>query len=846
MAKDPQKVQDYYKQSLLEIKKLIDDTTNQRDKELLQQEELTKKQQYINELKKIYLEDTTLTAEKQTEILGIISEEEKGIRDTTKAQKEYNVELDKGIKKRQQILDLTKSLGQQLVIGWKYLQEQDKIIKSTVLNLGMSGAKAAAMRDSFNKSAGYVAMLGGSLADVQTIMEGYANETGRAQVLSAEMVQNIADIGKGTGLGIEQATRLGAQFEIMGIDAKSTMNYVQGVVDTSERMGVNTTKVLKTVNDNFKRLNTYTFQQGVKGFAQMAMYAEKFKIDIGQALNAADVARTLEGAIDLASQLQVMGGEFAKTDPFEMLFLSRNDPAKFTEKIADMTKGVVSFRKMADGSFEKYISPADRDRLAAVAKSMGMEASALTEIAQRTAEVQKMRQQMGGMGFSADVKEALEGAGKMNTETGKFQVKLGTTMVNITDLTKEQGESFLQQQVLLKDRAKQALTFDESFKATINSLKTALLPLLDRINKFLLRLTPTLDKFGEISGKGGLIKAASILLLGAGALKGAAWALSKAGSNWVATGNMFKGTGGKAATGGLRGFLSNGGAPAASPTGTASGLAEQRKGIGAGAAAAGKGKQMLGAGAGIGAAALGIGAGIGLAAAGISKLADSMSKLDKTQIWALPATVLALAGAFFVFTPAIIAVGTAGSAGALGLLALGASVLMIGAGIGVATMGIGKMAEGLGTMIEKSKDSGPAMLQVGAGIGAISLAMMGFTAGALGFLTFAATMRTIAKNAPAMTQVGEAFKQINAVMSGSKEDWIAIENAVKSISGMNSKGGGMLAELANLIKQPLKVEFVKGNVILKNDVTLQIDKTSFMHNIYDAKIAVQMQEELRR
>ena len=48
-----------------------------------------------------------------------------------------------------------------------------------------------------------------------------------------------------------------------------------------------------------------------------------------------------------------MGGEFAKTDPFEILFLSRNDPAKMQEKLADMTKGLVSFRKMSDGTFEK-------------------------------------------------------------------------------------------------------------------------------------------------------------------------------------------------------------------------------------------------------------------------------------------------------------------------------------------------------------------------------------------------------------------------------------------------------------------------------------------------------------
>lgn len=246
--------------------------------------------------------------------------------------KNENDGIDKGnrlFSKRNELMNnslkITKSI-------WEYSMQSDKIIRQTILSLGMSGNKAELMRASFEDSAQYVTSLGGSLSDILEIQNGYANETGRARVLTADMVNSIELIGKGTNLGVEAATRLGAQFEIMGYDARSTMEYVQGVVDTSERMGVNTTKVLKNVSDNFKKLNTYTFQQGIKGMAQMAQYAEKMNIDINSALNSADIAKSLEGAIDLAANLQVMGGEFAKSDPFELLFLSRNDPAKFTEK----------------------------------------------------------------------------------------------------------------------------------------------------------------------------------------------------------------------------------------------------------------------------------------------------------------------------------------------------------------------------------------------------------------------------------------------------------------------------------------------------------------------------------
>lgn len=766
----------------------------------------------------------------------LTEEELKLLRQVEGKQKDINDAVRKEVENRQKVVNVLGFFTSQLKKGWEYLQASDKVIRQTILNLGMSGTKAELMRQSFEQSAGFVTRLGGTLEDIQGIMTTYADETGRARVMSAQMLKDVTAIGKGTGLGVEQAARLGAQFELMGFDAKSTMEYVQGVVDTSERMGVNTTKVLKNVNDNFKRLNTYTFQQGVKGFAQMAMYAEKFRMDINQALNAADVARSLEGAIDLAAQLQVMGGEFAKTDPFELLFLSRNDPAKFTEKIADMTKGVVSFRKMADGTFEKFISPADRDRLAAVAKSMGMEASELTQIAERQAEIQRMRQQMAGMGLSAKEKELIEGAAIFNKETGRFEVQIAGQMKDVAALTKEQANAFAKERVSLEDRAKQALTFDETFKATINSLKSALLPILHSVNGLLTKLQPIADWMSKFAGSsGGWIKAGAILLGAATAWK----AVNQGMTNWIKTGNVLgRETPGKAA-GGIRTFLGGGTAtPTAAPVGGAGGAGGMGKG----------GAGVLKAGAGIGAAAAGIGAGIGAAAAGISLLAKAMSGLNEEQAETLKSIVKSL-GWFIIggaaAAVAITAFGSGAAAAAPGLLAFGAAVLMVGAGIGVAAAGIGVMGMGLAKLVEAGKDAGPAMVQTGKGIGLVAASMLGFSAGAAGFLVFAGTMKSISKNAPALATVGESFKQINAVLSGKKEDFIAVQNAVESISKSNVRGGGMFADLANLLNKPLKVEFAEGRVAMVNDITLSIDGQKFMQKAYNVNLAVQKHESVR-
>jgi len=751
-------------------------------------------------------------------------------------EQKINKQLERQVKTRKITNDLARTLSSQLKTGWKYLQDQDKIMKSVTLNLGMSGAKAAAMRDSFKASAGDMLKLGGSIEDIAIIMQTYADETGKARVLTTEMVNDIEAIGRGTGLNVGEAAKLGAQFELMGFDARSTADYVQGVMDTSERMGVNTTKVLKTVNDNFKRLNTYTFQQGVKGFAEMAMYAEKFKMDITDVLGAADIARNLEDAIDLSAQLQVMGGEFAKTDPFELLWTARNDPAKLAEKIADMTKGLVSFRKMADGTFEKFISPADRDRIAAVAKSMGMEASALTEITERQAEIQKIRQSMGGLGLSAEEKEAVEGAYIYNKETGKFQVQVGKELVNIRDLTKTQAKAFLSESELLKKRAAEALTFSETFDKTIEILKSTLLPLLEVINeKVLPKLGKIADRFVKFADQGilGMVKAAGLLMAPVLIFKTASTLLS---------GSLMKGGGAVLSRLGSKGTSSI--AEAVSSKGTTSGLFEQRKGIGMGAAAQGKGMQNLGTGAGIGAAAVGMGAGVGLAAVGISKLADSMSKLTPEQAETLQKIATTLAVTFPLAAIGIGIVAAVAAPAAVPLLALGAAILMIGGAVGIAAMGIGKMSEGLADLNNSGGGAGKELLGVAAGIGAITLAMA--AGGIAGMFTFNNALKRMERNSGGIEKIGAAFQSIHAVLSGSRDDFEAVEKAVTSIGNAKIKGGSVFADLANLLNKPLQVEFANnGRLTLKNDITLEIDGNKFMHKIYNPEIAVQMHENRR-
>jgi hypothetical protein len=733
-----------------------------------------------------------------------------------KHQQEIIVNNNKIIKNQQNVLKLQDSIATKTKLVWKYLMDSDKVIRQTILNLGMSSAKAEEMRTSFELSSGYVARLGGNLSDVQSIMEGFANETGRARVLSSEMVKDVFLIGKGTGLGVEQGVKLAAQFESMGLNARAAMKYAEGVVETSELMGINTNKVLKNISENFRKLQTYTFSKGVKGFAEMAMYSEKMHIDMSQALDSARVARGLEGAIDMAAQLQVMGGEFAKTDPFQMLYLARNAPDEFTKKINEMTKGVVTFRKMADGSFEHFISPADIDRLSSVEKSLGLQSGELIKQSHRMAEIQLMRRQMVGMGLSDTEKKLIEGMSTFNTQTGRFSVQVAGISKDMTELTTNELKILQRQSKSLEERAKNAQTFDDAFKATIDEFKTILLPLLRGVNIVLEKVRPIAISVNEwitkmSQSQGGWLKVAGTLL-GAGAL----W---KMALQPLIGGGLSKLIGllGKIPTG--IGSKIGGRIPKKTPISSAGGTAG------------------LKGGAGIGAAGLGIGAGIGIAAEGISSLADSMSKLDEKQAKILSEivknlTILSgIAAGAAVITTAIIAFGAASTAVAPGLWALGGSFFLIGAGIGVAALGIGKMGDGLSKLVGSGKGVGDSLFKIAGGIGAISASLVGMTVGGFGLPVFAATLGLISRKSGDLEKIGSAFGNINSVLRGSRDNFKDVERMITNISNANFNNLKQLSNINNLFNKPLKVEFADKEVALVSNITFNVDGYKFMEKI---------------
>ena len=83
-------------------------------------------------------------------------------------------------------------------------------------------------------------------------------------------------------------------------------------------------------------------------------------------------------------------------------------------------------------------------------------------------------------------------------------------------------------------------------------------------------------------------------------------------------------------------------------------------------------------------------------------------------------------------------------------------------------------------------------------------------------------------------------------MSGNREDFEAVERAVKSIAQTKMAEGNIFTELSNLLNKPLKVEFADAQAHFVSNITLEIDGEKFANKVVKAKTIARKFDEARK
>jgi hypothetical protein len=336
---------------------------------------------------------------------------------------------------------------------------------------GMRGLTAS-IKENIAGATSSVIELGGSLEDVAKIQQGIVKGLQTQTILNQEAYAELYAVGNlvsdGTKSSADISKEMVTTFMNAGYGLYDVSNQVLGIINESRELGVTTAAVYKQIGDNINRLALFNFEKGVQGMAEMAAKAASLRIDMKSTLDFADKLFNPEKAIEVAAAMQRLGVNVASLlDPYKLMDMARNDPAKLQEEILKATQSLTYFdeknKKMA-------ILPGAQQTIRELSTALDIPLDQLTKMALNAGDLdRKLREIKFSPDFAGDEQAR-------NMIANMAQLKDGEYVVTFDEMNKQTGqiESVTKEvSQLTKDNKEALLKMNEPAKTAIELQKEA-------------------------------------------------------------------------------------------------------------------------------------------------------------------------------------------------------------------------------------------------------------------------------------------------------------------------------------------------------------------------------------
>lgn len=567
------------------------------------------------------------------------------------------------------------------------MMEFDKTIHEAQKNTGIMFTENAAQMTTLTRKTSEFGM---SIADTTGFMGELGDELKIIDTnVLAQATEDLKAVQLATGISSENLAAISGEMMRAGQSSADVRDAIEAANVYAKQFGVNSKKVLDGMAKNITKMRTMGFQGGEESLMKMVATAERLRMNIDSIFNVAEKARTIEGAMEMAAQLQLAGGSFANVNPMDLLAASRNNPEELQKILTQMGSDIGHFDKETG----KYTFDAvDVDRLKIMADATGVTLDEMQRMIQKNAEDNKKINLMPDISFDGlkdkdgnpidpdQIKNTLLDSVDMTGKVLEGSVLDKAGIKNLSEITQEQAESIMQDQIEKNKNLELQAKQNQDFQAAVTAMKDALLNMftyLQPVVEFLTRVAQVISKVLNAMGPIGTVILTAVVglatviplfVLGAGKFAMAINQLnllSGKGGGGGLLGKIMPGAG-KTGGGGISGAATKGMA------GQEQGLTGLSKGLtkmGTGKVTAGAANLMLASLAFVtllpGIPSMLVMAAIGTpTGAGLEAIAKGLNKLTKGAAGA--ATLMLTALAFTVMT--------AGIAGMAAIALLGAPV----------------------------------------------------------------------------------------------------------------------------------------------------------------------------
>ena len=462
--------------------------------------ELAEKRHQINKLKEEYNTKGKYTREEKKDISRRIKELEDNIKQTRKEkQEEYNKTYQKGsaeatslrilttdekirgvaddintIQKGQvanvreiaKAQDVNNNQLQQARQLWGIIKDSARATWTQVKNGGnlwlkynaqaISDAKRLGMT-SKEEAMGYMETLmensktlarnfGMTAEQAMKMQDAYVKVTGRAAMLTESQMEDIAAASK--LMGEETVQSAIGIMNSMGTTSQTTTELLDRNFARAVNSGLDTVKASEAFVKNMSLANKLNFRNGVDGISRMTILSEKIKMNLQEVSAVADKFSTIEGAIEGAARLQMLGGTGALygSNPMQMMYEALSDPESLFERMGKMFSQQAVFDRRTG---EARIDPVQMQIMREQAKAIGMNPDEAIQSAKQQAKLNAIESDFRGYNpslFNAATEEqkaAIANKAEYNKEKGTWEIKyINSTgeekVADIQNITNEQ------------------------------------------------------------------------------------------------------------------------------------------------------------------------------------------------------------------------------------------------------------------------------------------------------------------------------------------------------------------------------------------------------------------------
>lgn len=358
--------------------------------------------------------------------------------------------------------------------------EMDKEIRNATKSMAGGQRTYERLFDTITKTSDTTTLWGVGVRDLAMLQQGYSEAIGRSVMLTESGLKAMAGLSEGTGLGRDYAVQMAGAMDLFNISAERTSEIVESNMNNAAQLGVNGAAALKSLQQNLKLAQRFTFKGGVKGLSDMSVKATRLRLDMEGIAGMAEKVFRPEGAIEMAANLATMGGEFAKLgDPMQLMFKARNDFEGFANDIGKATKEFLSFNEKT-GEFN-IKSGLAADRMREISNMTGISVEKLQEMGEAQARLDRIGRSTL-ISFGKEDLMAIETASKFVEGKG-FVVNVDGVEKSIKNISKLDVERLKGEQKTLEERAKLGRTFDETINDIILLFKQQLLPFAETLKK---------------------------------------------------------------------------------------------------------------------------------------------------------------------------------------------------------------------------------------------------------------------------------------------------------------------------------------------------------------------------